>query len=280
MSAYVAGVDIGSTFSKIVILDEQAVLVAQSVIPSIGSYRILAEKVLEEGLSRSGLKSEDLVRIVSTGIGASSVPYPHQPITEIACVGKGVSTFFPSARTVIEVGGQSSWIIRLTEKGKAADFVTSEKCAAGSGRFLQVIARVLQIKLEDIGELSLKSRQRVTFTTSCAVFAESEAVSRVAEGAKKEDILAGVHYSIATKIAALAGRVKLEKDCVMIGGGAKDIGLVKSIEDILKVRLLIPEEPRTAIALGAALLACEQYFEKTDSKRVKSGNTQMNNISD
>jgi (R)-2-hydroxyacyl-CoA dehydratese activating ATPase len=263
MNEYVAGIDIGSTFSKIVILDERAALAAQSVIPSIGSYRIMAEKVLEEGLSKAGLKSEDLVRIVTTGIGAASVPYPNQPITEIACVGKGVSFFFPSARTVIEVGGQSSWIIRLTKKGKAADFVTSEKCAAGSGRFLQVVARVLQIKLEDIGELSLKSKNRVMFTTSCAVFSESEAVSRVAEGARIEDILAGVHYSIATKIAALAGRVKLEKDCVMIGGGAKDIGLVKSIEDILKITLLIPEEPRTTIALGAALIAREQYFEKS-----------------
>ncbi len=272
MSEYVAGIDIGSTFSKVVILDGQATVAAQSVIPSIGSYRSAAERVLQEGLSKSGLKFEDLVHIVTTGIGAASVPYPNQPITEIACVGKGVNYFFPSARTVIEVGGQSSWIIRLTEKGKASDFVTSEKCAAGSGRFLQVIARVLQVRLEDIGELSLKSKNRVTFTTSCAVFSESEAVSRVAEGAGVEDILAGVHYSIATKIASLAGRVKLEKDCVMIGGGAKDIGLVKSIEDILGVSLLIPEEPRTTIAFGAALIAREHYFEKSTSDNVKLAN--------
>jgi predicted CoA-substrate-specific enzyme activase len=217
--------------------------------------------VIEDGLKKAGLNFETLSSVITTGIGAASVLFPNQQITEIACAAKGINYLFPTARTAIEVGGRSSWIIRLTEKGKAADFTTSEKCAAGSGRFLQVIARVLQVKLEDLGKISLQSRNRVTFTTNCAVFCESEAISRVAEGALKEDIVAGVHYSIANKIAAMSGRVSMEKDCVIIGGGAKDIGLVKAIEDILGITLLIPEEPSTTLALGAALIAQEKTLK-------------------
>jgi len=140
-------------------------------------------------------------------------------------------------------------------RGEAIDFVVSEKCASGSGRFLEVMARVLQTPLEEFGALSSKSTKQVQFTTSCAVFAESEAISRIAEGAAKEDILAGVHESMAIKVVSLVQRVRLEKEVAFTGGGARDVGLVRSIEDKLGEKLLVPPEPVLTGALGAALLA-------------------------
>ena len=148
-------------------------------------------------------------------------------------------------------------MIRLSEEGKVTNCVVSEKCAAGSGRFLNIIANVLRIDLEDIGPLSLGSRNPVTFTTGCAVFGESEAVSRVAEGISKEDILAGVHKALADKISTLIDRVGLEKQCAISGGGGLDIGLIKSVEEKLGIQLLVPPQPQLVTALGAAIMAEE-----------------------
>jgi len=159
---------------------------------------------------------------------------------------------------VVDIGGQFTKAFKVDERGKPTTFLLSEKCAAGSGRFLQIIARVLQVELKDIGELSLKSKKKVDFNTGCAVFAESEAVSRIAEGAAKEDILAGLHRTLAAKIQTMVERLGIEPDCALIGGGAKDIGLVKSVEERLERRLLVPEEPQIVAALGGALIAGEK----------------------
>jgi predicted CoA-substrate-specific enzyme activase len=161
-------------------------------------------------------------------------------------------------RTAVDIGGQFSKVFRVDERGRVTAFLQSEKCAAGSGRFLQVIAHVLKVGLEEIGPLSLKSKNRVNFNTGCAVFAETEAVSRVAEGEAVEDILAGVHYALAAKVQNLVERMGIEMDCALIGGGAKDIGLVRSIEEVLGVGLLVPGEPQLIAALGAALIAGEK----------------------
>jgi len=163
------------------------------------------------------------------------------------------------------VQAQSSQVIRLSENGWVTNFVVSEKCAAGSGRFLEVIANVLQIEIKDIGPLSLRSKHPVTFTTACAVFGESEAISRVAEGMAKEDILAGVHKALANKISALIDRVGLEKDCAISGGGGLDVGLIKSVEEKLGIKLLVPPQPQIVTALGAAIMAEEG--EKLVSQR-------------
>ena len=171
----------------------------------------------------------------------------------------------PSARAIIDVGGQSTKVIKLDEAGRAVDFVVSEKCAAGSGRFLQVIARVLGVPLEEIGPLSLKATKVVKLTTSCAVFSESEAISRIAEGENKEDILAGVHAAIASKIVSLVERARTDGDCSITGGGAKDIGLVKAVEEKIACRLLVPEEPQITAALGAALIAWDRAREKANA---------------
>lgn len=164
---------------------------------------------------------------------------------------------FPSVRTVMNVGGQSSQALRIGRNGKVADFVFSERCAAGSARFLQVMANVLRINLEDIGPLSLQSTRPVSFSTGCAVFGETEAITRIAEGFSKEDILAGVHQSLTSKIASLVARVSLVEDCAVCGGGGLDVGLIRTIESTMKTRVLVPQNPQIVTALGAAVLARE-----------------------
>jgi len=254
---YVDGIDIGSAFSKAVIMAKSEII-SYHVMPSGGDYKLTAEQVAGEALTKAKLSLKDIDYAVATGYGAANVSFSNQVVTDISCQGRGICYLFPSARTVIDIGGQFTRVFRVDDRGRATAFLLSEKCAAGSGRFLQVIARVLQIDLEDIGELSLSSQNRVDFNTGCAVFAESEAISRIAEGTAKEDILAGLHRTLAAKIQTMVARLGLEPDCAVVGGGAKDIGLVKSIEESLACSLLVPEEPQIVAALGAALVAGEK----------------------
>jgi len=253
---YAAGVDIGSVFIKAAIVGDG--LLAYHILPSGGNYKLTTDEALKGALARAELSPGDLAYVVATGYGAANVSLATETITEIACQARGVAHFFPSARTAIDIGGQFTRVIKVDSHGKATSFVLSEKCASGSGRFLQVIARVLHVGLDEIGPLSLKSKKRVEFNTGCAVFAESEAISRIAEGAAREDILAGVHRAMAAKTLNLVQRAGLEPDCTLIGGGARDIGLVKSIEEALGLEVLVPEEPQVVSALGAALLAGER----------------------
>jgi predicted CoA-substrate-specific enzyme activase len=254
---YVAGIDIGSAFSKAVVI-AKGKIISYHVIPSGGDYKLAAEQVAGKALAKAKLSLKDLAYTVATGYGAANVSFSNQAVTDISCQGRGIFYLFPSARTVIDIGGQFTRVFKVDERGRATAFLQSEKCAAGSGRFLQIIARVLQINLEDIGDLSMKSQNRVEFNTGCAVFAESEVVSRIAEGAAKEDILAGLHRTLAAKIQTMVERIGIVPDCAVVGGGAKDIGLVKSIEEKLGCKLLVPEEPQIVAALGAALIAKEK----------------------
>jgi predicted CoA-substrate-specific enzyme activase len=254
---YVIGIDIGSAFSKAVVMAKSEII-SYHVTPSGGDYKLTAERVATEALTKAKLSFKDIDYTVATGYGAANVSFSHQVTSDISCQGRGVFYLFPSARTVIDIGGQFTRVFKLDERGRATAFLQSEKCAAGSGRFLQIIARVLQISLEDIGDLSMKSKKRVDFNTGCAVFAESEAVSRIAEGAAKEDILAGLHRTLAAKIQTMVERLGIEPDCAVVGGGAKDIGLVRNIEEGLACKLLVPDEPQIVAALGAALLAGEK----------------------
>ena len=179
----------------------------------------------------------------------------NQAVSEITAQGRAVNFLYPSVRTVIDIGAQFSRIFRVEANGTVSNFVISEKCAAGSGRLLQVIARVLQIDVKDMGKLSLNSTQRVDFTTNCAVFIESEVISRIAEGYTREDIAAGVQRSLAAKVQVLVERVGMVPDFALVGGTANNRGLVKSIEEGLKTELVIPEQPQIMAALGAALMA-------------------------
>jgi predicted CoA-substrate-specific enzyme activase len=255
--AWFMGIDVGSVTSKGVITRDGK-LIAYHLLPSGVNYSLTIQRLREEILVKAGLHSEDIAFTVTTGHAGNIVFFSNQHIADIRCCGRGINSIFPSVRTVIDVQGQSSQVIRLNERGQVINFAVSEKCAAGSGRFLDVIANVLQIELNNIGPLSLTSRSPVAFTTGCAVFGESEAISRVAEGFSKEDILAGIHKALADKITVLVDRVGLEEQCAISGGGGLNIGLIRKLEENLGIKLLVPPQPQIVNALGAAIMAEEE----------------------
>jgi len=253
----VVGIDIGSAYSKgVIMLDDE--IGGSYVVPSGGNYELTADRVSKELLSRADQSSKRIVYTIATGYGARSVTFADEVVTDISCHSKGIFYLSPSVRTVVDVGDLFSKAFRIDERGNSLNFLLSGKCAGGSARVLQVIAKVLQIRLEDIGELSLKSQKRVDFNTGCAVFAETEAVSRVAEGVAKEDLLAGIHRALAAQLHSLAERVGIERDFALVGGGARDIGLVKAVEEITGFDIVVPPEPHLTAALGAAVIAREK----------------------
>lgn len=228
---------------------------AFAILPSGGNYETTGRKLTEIAIEQAGIRFEDISRCVATGYGSSAVAFADETVTDIVCHSAGVHNLFPRVRTVIEVGAQFSKAIRINEEGRIVQFVMNEKCAGGSGKFLQVMARILHRKLEDIAEVSTTGSKGVEFTTGCAVFAESEAVSRIAEGASPHEILAGVHKAMASKIANLVTRVGLLSDCALTGGGARHCGLIEAISRELSMPITVPDEPQITAALGAALLA-------------------------
>ena len=256
MAGCVIGIDIGSASSKGVIFCNQKTM-ASYVMPSGGNYQLTADKIREELLSSTGLSPGDIVYTVATGYGAKTVTSADDIRADISCHSKGIFHLFPSVRTTVDVGDLHSKAFRIDEKGNQLRFLLSGKCAGGSARVLKVIAKVLQLKVEELGHLSLKSRKRVDFNTGCAVFAESEAVGRIAEGVAKEDLLAGIHRALAAQLYSLAERVGIERDFALVGGGARDVGLIKAMEEITNLDIFVPAEPHLTAALGAAIIAEE-----------------------
>jgi len=250
-SQYFAGVDIGSTMTKVVIMDQATIT---SVIGPTGpEHRKLANRVMEEALAKANLSFDEITYVVATGYGRINVPFADKQITEISCHARGVGHLLPAARTVIDIGGQDSKGIKLKD-GRAVDFVMNDKCAAGTGRFLEVTAEELGVSLEDMGRLSLEAKNRVEISNTCTVFAAQEVVARLSEGVALPDILAGLHEAIATRIYGMVRRLKIEREVALTGGGAKNIGLVKAMEAKLGFPALLPPEPLLTGAIGAALL--------------------------
>ena len=250
-SQYFAGVDIGSTMTKAVIMND-AVL-ASVIGPTGPEHRKLANRVMEEALAKAKLVFEDITYVVATGYGRINVPFADKQITEISCHARGVGHLLPEARMVIDIGGQDSKGIKLKE-GRAVDFVMNDKCAAGTGRFLEVTAEELGVSLEDMGRLSLEAKNKVEISNTCTVFAAQEVVSKLSAGVALPDIIAGLHEAIATRIYAMVRRLKIEREVALTGGGAKNIGLVKAMEAKLGFPALLPPEPLLTGAIGAALL--------------------------
>jgi predicted CoA-substrate-specific enzyme activase len=253
---FVLGIDIGSASSKGIALGEKGP-VSYFECPSGGDFKLAAEKIRKELLSQNGISANDISRTVATGYGSKLVAFADEVKPDIVCHGKGVSSLLPSVRTIIDVGDLYTKVLRIDGRGSVQNFLLSGKCAGGSGRILQVIAKVLRVKVEEIGELSLKSEKRVDFNTGCAVFSESEAISRIAEGVRKEDLLAGLHRALAAQINSLAERMGVEQDVAMVGGGARDVGLVHALKEIRGHDILVPARPHFTAALGAAIIAKE-----------------------
>jgi predicted CoA-substrate-specific enzyme activase len=252
---YFLGIDIGSGYAKAVVCEDlQAV--SWSVRPSGGDYKAAAWVVAGQALDNIGLTMDDVCGSRATGHGAGTVDFALGTSNDIVCHARGIHQIFRNVGVLVDIGAHFSKAVKLDGRGKVANFVMNEKCAGGSGKFLQIIARILHMDLNEIGPLSLTATKPVEFTTSCSVFAESEAVSRVAEGVLPADILAGVHKSMASKIVNLVSRVGRSDAIAVTGGGAKDSGLVRAIEKELEVPgVRVAEKPQCTAAYGAALLA-------------------------
>ncbi|MHA1263200.1 MAG: acyl-CoA dehydratase activase, partial [Candidatus Freyarchaeota archaeon] len=253
---YTAGIDIGALTAKSVILEDGEIL-AYTIIPSGSNSKETAQRVMEATLSEAGLSQDDVTFTVATGYGRVNVPFADKQVTEISCHAKGAYTLFPTVRTVIDIGGQDSKAIKVGKNGRVVEFAMNDRCAAGTGRFLEVMAKALEVRLEDLGELSLKSRNKARISSICTVFAESEVISRISEGTPKVDIIAGIHEAIANRIFGMASRVRIEKDLVLTGGVAKNRGVVKALEEKVGFKILVPKEPQIVGALGAAVIARE-----------------------
>ncbi len=298
MTLYFAGIDIGSTMTKVAIISvstkplsvleyEQSALngppfippleikeneggadlsaqsyeiVASHIGPTGAEHRKLANKVMEQALAQAHLTFDDLSYVVATGYGRINVPFADRQVTEITCHAKGLYSLLPTVKTIVDIGGQDSKGIKILN-GKVTSFVMNDKCAAGTGRFLEVIADALGVPLQGLGELSLSAEKAAPISSTCTVFAEHEVTNQLAGGEPRENLIAGIHEAIATRVFSLVAKLKIEPDIAITGGGAKNIGLVKALEAKFSFPVLIPPEPLLTGAIGAAVIG-KELFEK------------------
>jgi predicted CoA-substrate-specific enzyme activase len=272
---YFAGIDLGSTMTKVVIIDKDEEICASVIKHTGAEHRRLANKVMQEALEQAGLSFDEIAYVIATGYGRITVPFADRQITELTCHARGVCRFFPNVRLAIDIGGQDAKGLKIIG-GRLLDFVMSDKCAAGTGRFLELIADSLGLGLEEMGGISLKSTSKVSISSTCTVFARQEVVSRISEGVPLEDILAGVHDAIARRIARMVERLGVAPDVAFTGGVAKNIGVVKALEANLGCEVLIPEEPLLSGAIGAALLGREIALKaRAQGKPVQIGERRL-----
>jgi len=249
-----AGLDIGSLSTEVVVLGPQEIM-GYSIVSTGSNSQRAVRSSLDVALNHAGLSQSHLSGMVATGYGRFNLPFPVRQVTEITCHGRGARHLFPRTRTVIDLGGQDSKVIILDDRGRVVDFVMNDKCAAGTGRFLEVMAGALEARLEEMGSLSLQARKRISISSMCTVFAESEVVSLIAQGTNREDIIGGIHDSIASRIYRMAKGLPIEEEITFTGGVAKNVGMVQALRRRFKSPINLPEEPQIVGALGAALIA-------------------------
>ena len=253
----VAGVDIGAGTAKAVIFGERQVL-SYFVLPTGHDPVDAARKATEQALKKAGVLFSDIDRVVSTGYSRNIVPFASKAMTEIICHARGANFLIPQTRTVIDIGCQDSKAIRLDEQGMVTNFLMNDKCAAGTGRFIEVMAQALGLRIEEVGPVALTSKDYCEISSTCTVFAETEVISHRAQGRTKEDLMAGVLKSIAKRISIMASGIGLVKEVVFTGGVAKNIGVKRALEEEFGVDILVPREPQIVGALGAALFAYDE----------------------
>lgn len=254
---YVLGVDSGSTSTDAVVMDANEHIVASVIVPTGAKASRGAENAIEQVLAKAGLSPDDLTLRVATGYGRDAIAGMDSAITEITCHARGAHYLAPDARTVIDIGGQDSKVIHLDEAGGVLNFVMNDKCAAGTGRFLEATARAMELDLEDFCRVGLEWKHDVKISNMCTVFAESEVVSLVADDTPIADIVHGLDMSVASKTAALAKRVKAEPGYLMTGGVAQNVGVVRALESVLGAPVATHEDSQLCGAIGAALLGLE-----------------------
>lgn len=269
MGKYYAGLDIGSTTSKCVIINENEEILTYKIIDTLFDREKSGEIVFGMGLEEAGLKKEDITYIVSTGYGRRSLSFTDDVVPEIIAHGKGTIKLYPGTRTIIDIGGQDSKVISIDENGIIDKFEMNDKCAAGSGRFFEVLTeRLLSIPMEELSPLSLKATSPVTISAMCTIFAESEIISLLSSGTSSADIAMGMNLSIAKRIIAMGktGQIRFTEPIVFSGGVAQNKGTTKAFSDLLKKEVIAVENPQNTAALGAALVAKERYKKLNDKE--------------
>ncbi|MFC2038776.1 acyl-CoA dehydratase activase [Chloroflexota bacterium] len=257
---YFSGIDIGSTMTKVVIIDDDENIVSRVISHTGAEHRRLANRVMEEALGQANLSFDDISYVIATGYGRINVPFADSQVTELSCHARGVVKFIPGARLVIDIGGQDSKGLKIKD-GKLIDFVMSDKCAAGTGRFLEVLSEALGLKVEDLGEIASRSKKKVLINSTCTVFGQQEVVARLSDGENLEDIVAGLHDAIASRVGSMVRKLKVEPDVVFTGGVARNSGVAGALEKNLGCPILIPDEPLLSGAMGAALLGREKVIK-------------------
>lgn len=258
--AYAAGVDVGSTQTKAVIVDENEQIISTSLTDTGADVIGIAEKAFRMALESGNILEEEVEFVIGTGYGRYKVTFGDTQVTEISCHARGAAHMFPGTRTVLDMGGQDTKAISVRPNGEVLDFCMNDKCAAGTGRFLQGAAHALDIPLSDLGPAAMKAERPVKISSTCTVFAESEVLSWAGRGKKLEDILMGVHKSIAKRSFSLLRRVGIEEEVTFTGGVAKNVGMVATLEDLIGFKLNVSPESHYMGALGAALFALERVM--------------------
>lgn len=267
MSAYLLGIDFGSTTGKAVILDQDGRLVAAQVSQKGAVSDEGVKAALAAALAEAGIELEQVARTVSTGYGRRMLDIADRTITEITCHARGAVHMVPEARLVIDIGGQDSKVIAVDANGLVAQFAMNDRCAAGTGKFLEALARAVSVELDEMGPLALQATQKLSVTSMCATFAETEVIALLAEGVPKIEVLGGVHAAMAKRTLGLVSRVGQRQPIVMTGGVARNPAAVRHIEEQLGSRMILPERPQIAGALGAALFALDDYRKQGASRR-------------
>ncbi|MGE5265362.1 MAG: acyl-CoA dehydratase activase [Acidobacteriota bacterium] len=258
--AYAAGVDVGSTQTKAVVIDENRHIVGRTIIDTGSNVVTAAEKAFHAALKDGSIADEEVEYVIGTGYGRYKVTFGNSQVTEISCHARGAVHMFPGTRTVLDMGGQDTKAIRVRDNGEVIDFSMNDKCAAGTGRFLQAAAFALEIPLNELGPTALRADKPVPITTTCTVFAESEVLSWLGKGKKIDDILLGVHRSIGTRSMALLRRVGIEEQVTFTGGVTRNEGMVQVMNDLLGFKVNVSEESHLMGALGAALFALDRVL--------------------
>ncbi len=259
---YYLGVDIGSASSKAVLMNENREIIQTSVV-QLGTGTSGPKKVIDELFSKTALSTEQVNYTVATGYGRYSLDYVDKQFSEISCHAKGINFVFNNVRTVLDIGGQDVKAISIDEKGRVLSFYMNDKCAAGTGRFLEVMARILETPIDELGTLDELSQTPATVSSTCTVFAESEVISLLSKDTKREDIARGVHNSIVSRALGLLYRTNMEKDFSLTGGVAQNQGVVRALERVLKQKVYVAKTPQLIGAIGAALFAVEFGQERS-----------------
>ncbi len=262
-----AGVDVGSTQTKAVIMSDNGGIrmVARALVDTGANVQRAGERAFDACCQQAGLHNSEVGFVVGTGYGRYKIAFGNTQMTEITCHAKGASFLCPGTRTVIDMGGQDSKAISVGSDGQVLDFVMNDKCAAGTGRFLANSAEVMGVSLDDVGPLSLRAKHPVKIATVCTVFVESDILSYLAQGKTPEDILGGVHIAIAKRTLSLARRLNIEPAITMTGGVARNIGMVRALEEVVGEKLQVSPDAQFMGAVGAALFALEKLDQSFES---------------